>query len=148
MFSKVWDLIFKTILFQDFFLMFSVLSFRMEHKKAIENWTSVYFCLHREFYTKKKCLFWGILLLCSLVSNTFFFFRGSEVCLERCYSYGIFGFFKKIKKKNTLYSYCKPGSAPLHIHSAAIGELILPYQPQCYSSKWLQFSIYSWHPLE
>ena len=30
--------------------MFSVLGSRMEHKKAIENRTAVYFCLHHEFY--------------------------------------------------------------------------------------------------
>ena len=32
------------------FLMFCVLSFRIEHKKDVENRTPVYFCLPHEFY--------------------------------------------------------------------------------------------------
>ena len=58
---KIWELIFRIVLSQDF-LMFSVLSFRMEHKKSIENRTAVYFCLHHEFY-KKKMHFRAFLLL-------------------------------------------------------------------------------------
>ena len=57
------------------FLMFSVLSFRMEHKKAIENLTPVYFCLHHEFYIF-FVHFWAFLRLCDLVSNIFTFFQG------------------------------------------------------------------------
>ena len=43
--SKFWGHIFKTVLSQLFF-MFSLLSSRMEQKKAIENQTTVYFFLH------------------------------------------------------------------------------------------------------
>ena len=40
--------------------------------------------------------FKSFLLLCGLVSNFFtIFFMGSEVCLERCDSYGNFGYFEK-----------------------------------------------------
>ena len=40
--------------------------------------------------------FWAFLLLCSLVSHIFTnFFRGSALCLERCDSYGNFGYLKK-----------------------------------------------------
>ena len=39
---------FENIFVLGFFIMFSVLTFRMEHKKAIENRTTVYFCLHYE----------------------------------------------------------------------------------------------------
>ena len=63
----------------------------MEHIKAIENQTPMYFCQG---------------------------FRSLEVCRERCDSYGNFGYLKKYKlrsicKKNTLSSYCNPGSPPL-----------------------------------
>jgi hypothetical protein len=86
--------IFKTALFQHFFL-FSVLSSRMEPKKAIENRTAVYFCLHQEYYHLLS-IFWEFLLLCSLVSNIFtMFFSDSEVCLERYNSYGDFGYLIK-----------------------------------------------------
>ena len=44
---------------------------------------------------KKKYQFLGILLACDLLSYIFTFFRGSEVYLERCDSYGNFGYLKK-----------------------------------------------------
>ena len=66
----------------------------MEHKKSIENWTAVYFCLHHEY--KKNTNLWAFLLLCGLVSNIFtMFFRYSELCLERCDSYGDFCYLIK-----------------------------------------------------
>ena len=41
--------------------------------------------------------FWAFLLFCSLVSDILtIIFRGSAVCLERCDSYGNFGYLKKI----------------------------------------------------
>ena len=40
--------------------------------------------------------FWAFLLLCGLVSIFFtIFFRGSEVCLETCDSYGNVGYLKE-----------------------------------------------------
>ena len=73
----------------------------MEHKKAIENGTPVYFCLHYEFY---KCFFyfWASLLLCSVVSNILkTCFRGSEELLKNCDSHGNFGY---LKENQTFYS--------------------------------------------
>ena len=43
--------------FVQLFFMFSMLSSRIEHKKAIENGTPMYFCLHHEFV--KKLLIFG-----------------------------------------------------------------------------------------
>ena len=84
---------FKNSFFPQDFFIFYVLSFRMQHKKAIENRTTVYFCLHHEL--KKNVVHFGsFLLLCSLVSNLFKQnFWGSEVGLERCDSYCNFFFF-------------------------------------------------------
>ena len=46
--------------------------------------------------------FWAFLLLCGLVSNMLTtFFRGLEVCLERCDPYGNFGY---LEKNQTFYS--------------------------------------------
>ena len=66
----------------------------MEHKKAIENRTPLYFGYIMNF---TNCYpFWAFLLLCNLVSNIFTIFSmGSEVCLEQCDSYGNFGYLKK-----------------------------------------------------
>ena len=47
--------------------MFSALRFKMEHKKAVENRTAVYFVLHLEFYNFFSS-FGAFLLLLSLVS--------------------------------------------------------------------------------
>ena len=40
--------------------------------------------------------FWAFFLPCGLVSNVYtMFFSDSEICLERCDSYGDFGYFTK-----------------------------------------------------
>ena len=88
-FFNFWDHIFKKVLSQTLFI-FSMLSSRMEHKKKLlkhkQQCTFVYIINFLNCYR-----FWGFLLLCGLVSNIFtIFFRGSEVCLVRCDSYGNF----------------------------------------------------------
>ena len=61
-----------------FFFMLSMLSFRMEYKKAIENRTPVYFCLYHEFY-KFFCPFWGIFAAQFLIFLQFF--SGVQKCV-------------------------------------------------------------------
>ena len=63
------------------FFMFSVLGFKKENKKAIENRAAVYFCLNHEFL--------GIFDIFTM------FFRDSEKRLEGCDSYGDFGCLTK-----------------------------------------------------
>ena len=58
--------------------MFSVLGSRMEHKKAVENQTAVYFCLYHEFYNFFLNTFWAFFLLCGQVSNIFTMFLGIQ----------------------------------------------------------------------
>ena len=55
----IWDHIFKTVLSQLFFLIFLCLGPKWNTKKAIENKTPEYFCLHHVF-KKKSYPFWGI----------------------------------------------------------------------------------------
>ena len=95
----------KTVLSQAF-VMFSLLSFRMEHQKSYwKRNTSV--LLSASLILPFFVNFWAILLRCGLGSSILsIFFRGVEVCLERCDSYGNFGLkksniiiFRRIKKK-------------------------------------------------
>ena len=89
-----------------------LLSFGMEHKKGIANRTPWYFCLHHGFY-KFLSIFGPFFLLCGLVSHIFtIFVRDSEVCLERCDSYGNFGYLKKKKKKIILREFSKRTHCP------------------------------------
>ena len=77
------------------FFMFYALGSGKEHKKYIK--------------TEHQCSFvwvllilipfWAFLLLCGQVVNIFtMFFRDSEVCLEKCDSYGDFGYLTKNQK--------------------------------------------------
>ena len=66
----------------------------MEHKKAFENRISVYFCLHHEFY-KLLSIFGHFSTLQYSLEYFYNVFRDSEVCLERCDSYGDFGYLTK-----------------------------------------------------
>ena len=84
--------------FVPFFFMFSVLDTRMEQKKLLKTEQQCTFVYIMNFTNCNPFL--GILLLCSLVSNSFaMFFRDSEVCLERCDSYSDFGSLTKNLKK-------------------------------------------------
>ena len=53
--------------------MFLVLGSKMKHKKAIENRTAEYFCLHHQFSK-----FLGIFAALGLVSNMFTMFSGIQ----------------------------------------------------------------------
>ena len=81
-------------------------------QNCFENVVSEYWknCKFGHKFTLKKSIFktnftilvlinfWEFLLLCGLVLNIFtFFFSGSEGCLERCDSYGNFGYLEKIQ---------------------------------------------------
>ena len=69
-----------------------MLGSRIEHKQAIENQTAVYF-VHIMNFTIFFIHFLPFLLLFGLVANIFkMLFRESEVCLDRCDSYGDFGY--------------------------------------------------------
>ena len=100
----------------------------MKQKKAIENRTPVYLCLNHEFC--KKIHFGAFLMLCCQVSKIFtIFFRGSEVCLERCESYGDLGYLKKsnifILREICKRTYCPPLVTPVLLLFVKIGESVL-----------------------
>ena len=78
------------------FFMFSVLSFRMEHKKLLKTEHQCTFFYIMNFTS--CCPFWGIFAALRPSFYYFYiFFRGSEVCLEICDSYSNFSYWKKIK---------------------------------------------------
>ena len=96
--------------------MFSVLSSRTEHKKTIENRKPVYF-----FYIMIFFNFYPFLGIFAALRPSFKYFykifRGSEVFLKRCDSYGNFCYLKKsnifILREFNKITHCFPGSAPL-----------------------------------
>ena len=62
---------------------------------------------------KKFINFWAFLLLCGLVSNIFTTcFKGSEVSLERCDSYGNFGYLEKKSNIFILGEFCELTQCP------------------------------------
>ena len=72
--------------------LFSVLNFRMEPKKLLKTEHQCAFVYIMNFTNFRP--FWGFFAaLRPSLSYFYNFFRGSEVCLERCDSHGNFGFF-------------------------------------------------------
>ena len=100
---------FQNSLFLIFFFMFSVLNFIMKQKKLLKTKHHCTFVYVMNF--TNYCPFLGILLLYDLVSNIFtIFFRGSEVCLEKCDSCGNLGYEKT--KDFILREICKRTHCP------------------------------------
>ena len=74
-------------------------------------WILIFF--FQKYFSKFFINFQPFLLLCGLVSNVFtIFFMGSEVCLERCDSYGNFGYLEKKSNIFILGEFCKRTQCP------------------------------------